>query len=52
MIDNSEDFTLDNSILLCYAVAYLYSPDDGQMLEEHQNFILQTLNPYKEPLGL
>jgi len=51
-IDNREDFTLDNSILLCYAVAYLYSPDDGQMLDEHQNFVLQILNPYKEPLGL
>jgi hypothetical protein len=51
-IDNREDFTLDNSILLCYAVAYLYSPDDGQVLDEHQNFVLQILNPYKEPLGL
>jgi hypothetical protein len=51
-IENKEDFTLDNSILLCYAVAYLFSPDDGQMLDEHQNFVLQTLNPYKEPLGL
>jgi len=52
LIDHIEDFTLDNAILLCYAVAYLYSPDDGQMLDEHQNFILQTLHPYKEPLGL
>jgi hypothetical protein len=51
-IDNREDFTLDNSILLCYAVAYLYSPDDGQVLDEHQNFVLQVLNPYKESLGL
>jgi hypothetical protein len=51
-IDNREDLTLDNSILLCYAVAYLFSPDDGQMLDEHQNFFLQTLSPYKEPLGL
>lgn len=51
-IDNREDFTLDNSILLCYAVAYLYSPDDGQVLDEHQNYVLQILNPYKEPLGL
>jgi hypothetical protein len=51
-IDNREDFTLDNSILLCYAVAYLYSPDDGQVLDEHQNFVLQILNPYREPLGL
>jgi hypothetical protein len=51
-IDNKEDFSLDNSILLCYAVAYLFSPDDSQMLDEHQNFILQTLSPYKEPLGL
>jgi hypothetical protein len=52
LIDNIEDFTLDNAILLCFAVAYLYSPDDGQMLDEHQNFILQMLSPYKEPLGL
>lgn len=52
LIDNIEDFTLDNAILLCYAVAYQFSPDDSQMLDEHQNFILQTLNPYKEPLGL
>jgi hypothetical protein len=52
MIDNREDLALDNAILLCYAVAYQHSPDDGQMLDEHQNFILQTLNPYKEPLGL
>jgi len=51
-VENQEDLTLDNAILLCYAVAYLYSPDDGQMLDEHQNFILQILNPYKEPLGL
>jgi hypothetical protein len=51
-IDNREDFALDNSILLCYAVAYLYSPDDGQSLDEHQNFVLQTLSTYKEPLGL
>jgi hypothetical protein len=51
-IENRENFALDNSILLCYAVAYLYSPDDGQMLDEHQNFILQTLSTYKEPLGL
>ncbi|HOB60177.1 MAG TPA: hypothetical protein PK154_01690 [Methanoregulaceae archaeon] len=51
-VENFEDFTLDNSMVLCYAVAYLYSPDDGQMLDEHQNFILQILNPYKELLGL
>lgn len=52
LIENREDFALDNAILLCYAVAYLYSPDDGQVLDEHQNFALQVLNPYKEPLGL
>ncbi|MDD1710824.1 MAG: hypothetical protein LUQ37_07965 [Methanoregulaceae archaeon] len=51
-VENKEDFALDNSMLLCYAVAYLYSPDDGQMLDEHQNFFLQILNPYKELLGL
>jgi hypothetical protein len=52
LIDSPENFTLDNALVLCYAVAYLCSPDDGQMLDEHQNFVVQILNSYKEALGL
>ncbi len=50
-IENHESFTLDNALVLAYAVAYLCSPDDGQMLDEHQNFIIQILSSYKEQMG-
>jgi hypothetical protein len=52
LIESQETFTLDNALILCYAVAYLSSPDDGQMLDEHQNFVIQILNSYKEAMGL
>jgi hypothetical protein len=52
LIESQETYTLDNALLLCYAAAYLSSPDDGQMLDEHQNFVIQILNSYKEALGL
>lgn len=51
-IESSEILALDNALLLAYAVAYLCSPDDGQMLDEHQNFALQILAAYKEAMGL
>ena len=51
-VGTREDLDLDNALLLCYAVAYLYSPDDGQVLDEHQNYVIQILNTYKEALGL
>ncbi|NYT06635.1 MAG: hypothetical protein GKC05_00035 [Methanomicrobiales archaeon] len=50
-IANRENFTLDNALVLAYAVAYLCSPDDGQMLDEHQNFIIRILLSYKEQMG-
>lgn len=50
-VGTREDLDLDNALLLCYAVAYLYSPDDGQVLDEHQNYVIQILNTYKEALG-
>ena len=50
-IESIEVLTLDNSLLLAYAVAYLCSPDDGQMLDEHQNFAIQILAPYKQVMG-
>jgi hypothetical protein len=51
-IEGIEILTLDNALLLAYAVAYLCSPDDGQMLDEHQNFAIQILAPYKQVMGL
>ncbi|MCG7854804.1 MAG: hypothetical protein MIO88_03005 [Methanoregulaceae archaeon] len=49
-IESRESFTLDNALVLAYAVAYLCSPDDGQMLDEHQNFVIQILSSYKEQM--
>lgn len=41
---------LDNALVLLYAVGIETSPDDEQPLEEHQRFIIQILESYKEKL--
>ncbi|WP_286681071.1 hypothetical protein [Methanoculleus sp. DTU007] len=41
---------LDNALILLYAVGIETSPDDEQALEEHQRFIIQILESYKEKL--
>lgn len=46
-VEDPNIYTLDNAILLLYAVAYLQSPDDGQSLDEHQNFVIQILEGYR-----
>lgn len=51
-VEDKDTLVLNNAILLLYAVAYLESPDDGQALDEHQNFPLQIISSYKEPLNL
>jgi hypothetical protein len=50
LIESSESLALDNAMILAYAVAYLCSPDDGQSLDEHQNFVIQILSFYKEAM--
>lgn len=50
LVESPENYALDNALVLGYAVAYLCSPDDGQMLDEHQNFVIQILSSYKEAL--
>ncbi len=50
LIESPENYTLDNAVILAYAVAYLCSPDDGQRLDEHQNFVIQILSFYKEAM--
>ncbi|MDI9632703.1 MAG: hypothetical protein QFX32_01440 [Methanolinea sp.] len=47
-IEAPQIYDLDNALLLLYAVAYLRSPDDGQSLDEHQNFVIQILEGYKK----
>ena len=44
--------TLDNALILVYAVSVLTSGDDEQALEEHQNFIVGLLTSYKRAMGL
>ena len=51
-ISDHDSYVLDNALLLLYAVAYLESPDDGQPLDEHQNYVIQILELYREPLGM
>jgi hypothetical protein len=41
---------LDNALILLYAVGIETSPEDEQALEEHQRFIIQILDSYKEQL--
>ncbi|HOI12887.1 MAG TPA: hypothetical protein PLG75_03470 [Methanoculleus sp.] len=51
--DQVEDPTvldLDNALILLYAVGIETSPNDEQALEEHQRFIIQILESYKEKL--
>lgn len=50
---NVEDLAtleLNNALLLVYAVAYLESPDDGQALDEQQNYVIQILTSYQNEL--
>lgn len=49
---DKDTLALDNALLLLYTAAYLQSPDDGQSLDEHQNFVIQILESYREPLNL
>ncbi|MFY9194182.1 MAG: hypothetical protein WAN99_02260 [Methanoculleus sp.] len=41
---------LDNALILLYAVGVETSPDDELALEEHQRFIIQILESYREKL--
>ncbi len=51
-VEDKDTLALDNALLLLYTAAYLQSPDDGQSLDEHQNFVIQILESYREPLDL
>jgi hypothetical protein len=52
VIEDPATLDLDNALILLYAVALASSPDDEQALEEHRNYIITLLEPYKRLLGL
>jgi hypothetical protein len=49
-IEDPATLDLDNALVLLYAVGIETSPDDEQALEEHQRFVTQILESYKEKL--
>lgn len=52
LIEDAPTYTLDNALLLLYAVGLIASPDDEQALDEHRGFPLQILGSYRKPLDL
>ena len=48
--ENPAALDLDNALVLLYAVGIETSPDDEQALEEHQRFVTQILESYKDKL--
>lgn len=50
-IEDPAVLDLDNALILLYAVGIETSPDDEQALEEHQRFIIQILESYKDKLA-
>ena len=50
-VDDPTVLDLDNALILLYAVGIETSPEDEQALEEHQRFIIQILESYKEKLA-
>lgn len=49
-VDDPTVLDLDNALILLYAVGIETSPEDEQALEEHQRFVIQILEGYKEKL--
>jgi len=49
-IEDPAALDLDNALVLLYAGGIETSPDDEQALEEHQRFIIQILDSYKDKL--
>jgi hypothetical protein len=43
---------LVNALLMLYAAGRIASSRDEQALDEHQNFAVNLINPYKEALGM
>ncbi|KDE56347.1 hypothetical protein EI28_11245 [Methanoculleus sp. MH98A] len=50
LVEDPAVLDLDNALILLYAVGIETSPEDELPLEEHQRFIIQILESYKEKL--
>lgn len=51
-IEDPGSFSLDNALILAYAVALITSPDDEETMGEHRKLIVRMLADYKKALGL
>jgi hypothetical protein len=51
-VEDPDTLKIDNALLLLYAVAYTTSPEDEQALDEHQNYVIQIIQNYKDALKL
>jgi hypothetical protein len=51
-IEDPGSYKLDNALVLLYAVAIITSPDDEEVMVEHQKFIIRLLSGYKKALGI
>jgi hypothetical protein len=51
LVDDPPALDLDNALILLYAVGIETSPNDEQALEEHQRFVTQILESYKEKMA-
>lgn len=51
-VNDISHLQLVNALLMLYVAGRIASPRDEQALDEHQNFAVNLINPYREPLGL
>ncbi|WP_246589196.1 hypothetical protein [Methanofollis formosanus] len=49
-VEDEATYTLDNALLLLYAVGAIASPDDEQALDEHRGLPIQILTSYRKQL--
>ena len=49
-VADADLFQLTDALLILYAAALASSPDDGQALEEQENYVLQLIATYRKSL--
>ncbi|TAJ44239.1 hypothetical protein [Methanofollis fontis] len=52
LIEDRISFSIDNALILLYAVGLITSPDDEQALDEHRGFPIQIITSYRKQLDL
>jgi hypothetical protein len=51
-IEDPGSYELDNALVLIYTVASITSPEDEEIMAEHNKFIIRLLTGYKKALGI